>query len=235
MPSEFRLTDKQAAQIRELVYRYKKPKREKPWARRTETDLWLRVLSQIVVAGNAAPGETLRESSSVHRQLAYSRLKRLAPRRRRDIICRVFRAIGTRYVSECSRKRNPKVDAAVQNFAVLVAWGGPHRFFRKVASIKKCEDKVRFLSEQFQFFKKKGCRDILIDLRLSEECLALDQRITGILKLVGVAFDGSLNSQYEKIERELLDRIARPMRLSGGQLDRILFRNYADIKVRLLC
>jgi hypothetical protein len=33
----------------------------------------------------------------------------------------------------------------------------------------------------------------------------------------------------------LLDKVAKPSGLTGGQLDRILFQNYGDIMVRLLC
>ena len=72
-------------------------------------------------------------------------------------------------------------------------------------------------------------------MRLASDCLALDQRLKKILEEgLGAKIDGSINSQYEQIERELIDHVAEPG-LSGGQLDRILFQNYGDIMVRLLC
>lgn len=40
---------------------------------------------------------------------------------------------------------------------------------------------------------------------------------------------------YEEIEQELIDKVAKPTGLSGGELDRALFQNYGDILVRLLC
>ena len=46
---------------------------------------------------------------------------------------------------------------------------------------------------------------------------------------------GSLDRNYEKIEEELIDKVAQPLGISGGQLDRILFQNAADIMVRLRC
>jgi hypothetical protein len=76
----------------------------------------------------------------------------------------------------------------------------------------------------------------LIELRLAKECLALDARILGLLKKVGVEIKkSSLNRNYEKIEGELIEKIAKPLCISGGQLDRILFQNAVDIMVRLLC
>jgi thermostable 8-oxoguanine DNA glycosylase len=66
--------------------------------------------------------------------------------------------------------------------------------------------------------------------------LALDSRILGLLKEVGVKIrKGSLNRNYEKIEEELIEKVAKPLGISGGQLDRILFKNAGDIAVRLLC
>ena len=75
----------------------------------------------------------------------------------------------------------------------------------------------------------------MIELRLASDCLALDQRLKTILEGLGAKMDGSINSQYEQIERELIDHVAEPSGLSGGQLDRILFQNSGDIMVRLLC
>jgi hypothetical protein len=49
------LTESQAARLRSLA-RLHKPKMGKSWRHRSPDQLWLRVLSQIVVAGNAAPG-----------------------------------------------------------------------------------------------------------------------------------------------------------------------------------
>jgi hypothetical protein len=146
------------------------------WKKRTADELWLRVLSQVVVAGNAAPEYTLRTSKAVHEKLAFHRLKNLSPQRRRKIIHGVLRAIGTRYVGNSSKNR--KVNAALHT---------------------------------------------------------LDRRLNRILECVGAKVTGSLNKRYEEIEKELIEKVATPCGLSGGELDRILFQNYDDIMVRLLC
>jgi hypothetical protein len=63
----------------------------------------------------------------------------------------------------------------------------------------------------------------------------LDRRLNRILQCVGAQVPRSLNRHYEEIERELIEKVAEPSGLSGGKLDRVLFQNYGDIMVRLLC
>jgi hypothetical protein len=75
----------------------------------------------------------------------------------------------------------------------------------------------------------------LIDLRLASNCTALDQRLKPILEGVGATVGDSVDKHYKEIERELIENVAKPNGLSGGELDRILFQNYGDIMVRLLC
>ena len=171
------------------------------WKGRTADQLWLRVLSQIVVAGNAAPGDTLRSSPAVKEKLAFRRLKKLKQKRRREVIHAVLRAIGTRYVGR--NVRNRKIDAALHIFDELVRAGGPRQFFAKVAAMKPVEERIKFLSKTLAFYKKKGCRDILIDLRLATDCLALDRRLNRIVECLGAKVPRSLNRHYEEA---LIDR-----------------------------
>jgi hypothetical protein len=133
---------------------------------------------------------------------------------------------------------NRKVDAAVHNFNALVNAGGPRQFFEYVAALPTEKERIHFLKNRktLKYYGKKGARDTLIDLGLAKECLALDARILGLLNEVGVKIKkGSLNRNYEKIECELITKVAKRSGLSGGQLDRILFQNSGDIMVRLLC
>ena len=233
MQDGFRLTQPQSARLRKLV-RFYKPQMGKSWKERSSDELWIRVLSQVVAAGNAAPVYTLENSVAVRERLAYARLQKLPSRLRRQGIHCVLRAIGTRYVGE--KPRNRKVDAALHNFEAMVKAGGPQRFFNKLAARKGTVAKIAYLSEHLKYFKKKGCRDILIELQLASDCIALDQRIRNILEAVGVQSDRrSIDRQYEEIERQLLQKVAKRSGLTGGQLDRILFQNYGDIMVRLLC
>jgi hypothetical protein len=226
------ITKTHASHLQAIVRLYK-PHMGQSWRQRTPDQLWLRVLSQIVVAGNATPGDTLRNSQAVRERLGYSRLKKLPSRLRRQQIHRVLQAIGTRYVGK--KARNRKVNAAVHNFKALIDAGGPRRFFEKVAAQKGTAARANNLSKRLDYYKKKGCRDILIELRLASDCIALDQRIKKILEGVGVKIHGSINRQYQQIEQELIGKVGELSGLTGGQLDRILFQNYGDIMVRLLC
>jgi hypothetical protein len=203
------------------------------WQRRTPTQLWLRVLSQVVVAGNAAPGHLLQQSKAVRQALAYPRLKRMTPAKRHRTIHKALRLIGTRYVG--ANPNNRKVEAAVHNFGVLLKARGPRQFFKHVASLKTTSAKVKYLSSKgmLKFYKKKGCRDILIELRLANDCIAIDQRTKRILEALGTHVGSSLDKRYEQIESELITKVARPV-LTGGELDRILFQNAGDIIFRLL-
>jgi hypothetical protein len=230
----FHLTKSQAAELHKIVSLYR-PQRVPSWRKRDSDWLWLRVLSQIVVAGNAAPGETLLSSQSVKERLSFARLRRMKPKSRRRLIHRIFLAIGTRYVGQNANNR--KLDAALHNFQVLVNAGGPKHFFENISKMKRTDEKITFLSKTsgLKFYKKKGTRDTLIGLRLDGNCLALDQRLVRILREVGARIDGSIDRQYEQIERELIEKVAEPCGLSGAELDNVLFCNYGDIKVRLLC
>jgi len=123
----------------------------------------------------------------------------------------------------------------MKNFDALARMKGPRRFFEQVNSKKSTKEKIDFLSEHLGYYKKKGCRDTLIELRLASDCMALDQRLKGIVRAVGGKLPESIEKLYEEIEQVLIERIAEPSDLTGGELDRILFQNYGDIMVRLLC
>jgi hypothetical protein len=204
------------------------------WRNRDADQLWLKVISQIVVAGNAAPGCVVESSQVIKRQLAFSRLKLMRPAARRVVLHRVLRAIGTRYVGK-SATRSKKISAALHNFRALDQAGGPKRFFGNIAALESTAEKIELLQEKFQYYKSKGARDTLIDLQLAENCMALDRRIGQILKQVGAHVPDPIDREYERIERELIEGVAKPCRVSGGELDRILFQNYGEIMVRLAC
>ena len=230
MQGSFRLTDSQASRLRKLVRLYPKPKMGESWRHLTPDELWLKVLSQIIVVGNAAPVDTLERSEAIKKKLAFSRLKRLGLQQRRHVLHSMLQEIGTRYVGK--KTPNRKVDAAVHNFEALDDAGGPEKFFDQVAAFHTEEERIQFLSNRktLKYFGKTGARDTLIELGLAKKCLALGARILGLLKEVGVEIKkGSLDRNYEEIEDELIEKVAEPLGVSGGRLDRILFQNYDKI------
>jgi len=58
--------------------------------------------------------------------------------------------------------------------------------------------------------------------------MALDTRIFGVLKKVGVKV--SPDDIYMQIERELRVKVAKPLGIPAALLDRVLFGKYKDIK-----
>jgi hypothetical protein len=187
------------------------------------------VLSQIVVVGSAGPAERLQRDPTMTRQVAIRRLKRFHSDAALQKYLHEFLAmIGTRYVSKKRHwKEDKKARAAVCNFRALMKAGGPKRFFKRVAALPTEKERIQFLSngETFQYYGKKGARDTLIELGLAKECLALDARILGLLEKVGAGIKrGSLDRDYERIEGELIEKVARPLGISGARLDRVLFQ-----------
>jgi len=57
--------------------------------------------------------------------------------------------------------------------------------------------------------------------------MALDSRIFGILKKVGIKIRP--DDIYKQIEKELKEKVAEPLGIRAALLDRILFQNYDDI------
>jgi hypothetical protein len=57
--------------------------------------------------------------------------------------------------------------------------------------------------------------------------MALDVRIFRLLERVGMRV--SPEDMYRQIEKELISKVAKPLGISGAQLDRILFGKYREI------
>jgi hypothetical protein len=93
------------------------------------------------------------------------------------------------------------------------------------------EKKIGALRGTLKGYGNKSARDTLIELRLAENCMALDARIFGVLKKVKVKV--SPDDIYEQIEKELREKVAGPLNIKAALLDRILFRKYADILKQL--
>jgi len=87
------------------------------------------------------------------------------------------------------------------------------------------------LQDSLKYYGNKGARDTLIELRLAENCMALDARIYGVLERVGVKVRP--DDIFGYIENDLIQKIAKPLGVSGAPLDRILFQNYKAILKQL--
>jgi hypothetical protein len=199
----------------------------KPWTARTEDELWRRVLSQIVVVGRAEPGYRLQHDKTISRQLTIRKLKAF----KSDVVLqkhlhRIFLSIGVRFAGN-SWRSDRKALAGTRNFRIIQQAGGPSRFFGAIAKLKTEKKRITALQRSLKFYGDKGSRDTLIELRLATDCMALDVRIFRILERVGLKVSPA--DIFEQLERELIRKVAKPLGLSGAQLDRILFGQYSKI------
>ncbi len=222
----------QAARLRTAVKRYKnKVKLGKPLEKWSDEELWRKVLGQVVVIGRAEPGERLQHDPRIARTVTTRKLKGFrSDVAMRKYLHRVFVELGVRYVGR-SWKNDWKAAASVRNFKTLMAEGGPIQFFRKrIASRGTEEERIEALQGALKRYGNKSARDTLIELRLAENCMALDARIYGVLKKVGVRV--SPDDIYRQVERELREKVAKPLGIPAALLDRILFGKYQDILSR---
>jgi hypothetical protein len=217
----------QALRLRKIVRPYKnKITLGKPWHQRTDNDLWIKVLGQIAVVGRAEPGERLQHDPKIKRQVSIQTLKKCrSDAKLQKYLHAVFVSLGVRYVGS-SWRNDRKAAAGVKNFRRLTE-KGPKKFFEQIANCKTEGEKIEALQQQLKFYGNKSARDTLIELRLAENCMALDTRIFGVLKKVGVKV--SPDDIYQQVERELIRKVAKPLGISGALLDRVLFQKYDQI------
>ena len=219
----------QAAQLRRIARRYKKQaKLGKPLDRWTDDELWRKVLGQVAVIGRAEPGERLQHDPKIGRKVSIKKLRSLqSDRLRQEYLHTLFANLDVRFSRGSSLKKDWKAVASVRNFKVLMEKGGPRKFFQAIESCESEEARIVALKKLLKRYGDKGARDTLIELRLAENCMALDARIYGVLKKVGVKV--SPDDIFRQIERELIRKVAAPLGMSGALLDRALFQNYSQI------
>lgn len=204
------------------------------WKSKTDDDIWLRVVGQVVVVGRADPAKKLK-TPSIRERVSWTRLSVMSTGVEGEI-WEVLREIGTRYAGK-SANMCPKTKALCRNLLVLKKFnGGPSGFLRKVAEMDTSEDKIDFISQKFSYIKQKGARDFLTSgFGLVQDRIALDIRVLKELRDIGIkelpnTTPGDADI-YRTIEQELIEGICNPLQLSGAQLDQLLF-NLNEYKAR---
>lgn len=179
------------------------------WRTASNDDVWIRLVSQVVVVGRAEPAEHLREKD-VRRRIAWGRVTEMSDRVAANNIWQVLQDIGTRY---CGRNLHScrKTAALMRNLEYLKRYPkGPKGFLRDVATLKgSSRDKAAFISKRLSYIKNKGARDFLITgFGLVKDRIALDSRILSVLRLVGIEIPDGVQSDpiiYDAF-RTALDR-----------------------------
>jgi hypothetical protein len=201
------------------------------WKRLSDAELWAAVLGQISVVGGANSGDLLKAELADDLSDWYQTLRAATPAARLKSIHRRLRSAGVRYVTD-SPATCKKSGSATYNFDLLEAYGGPTKYFTELAGVPEEAWRVGIVSDEMQYIRSKGARDLLIGLGLVENAIALDSRLQTVLKNVGVSLPADLATnrvKYKSLELELLEKVCRPCRISGAHFDRILFGKWRAV------
>jgi hypothetical protein len=201
------------------------------WTALGDAALWARVLGQIAVAGRADSGTALRRELGPDLDSWYEHLKRLPDAGRREEIHRRLRDAGVRYVTQ-SAETCKKSKAAEYNFNILLSYGGPRRFFEQLSLVPVATWRISIVASEMSYIKLKGARDLLIELGLVQDAIALDSRLKAVLTRLGATLPEDIGTNsvlYAALEHELLEKVCAPSSITGGHLDRILFSRWKSV------
>jgi hypothetical protein len=100
-----------------------------------------------------------------------------------------------------------------------------------LAQVKEDRARIQSVIDAFKFIKNKGARDLLMELGLVKDAIALDVRIKNIFGKLGISTPKTFSNLriYDQVESDILTKICKPLNFTGVELDRILYQNYAAI------
>ncbi len=104
-------------------------------------------------------------------------------------------------------------------------------YFTELADVPEEAWRVGIVSDEMQYMRSKGARDLLIDLGLVKDAIALDSRLQRVLTNVGISLPADLATnrvKYKSHERELLQKVCKPCSVTGAHFDRILFSKWKE-------
>ena len=228
------MVSKQAVtNLKKIVKKYKDeidlPKVGK-WKKMSDNDIWTAIVIQVVVVGGSAPRVKVKELLSSQENW-YEHLLKLSPRKRRTEIHNILLSAGVRYVSE-SVGGYRKTDALVKNLALLESLESPKIYLKRISKISDEAERVSAIIKDMSYIKNKGARDFLIGVGLIENAIAFDVRVKKVLELCGIELPNNLandKSAYKELETELIEKVCRPLEVSGSVLDRILYQKNKEI------
>jgi len=210
--------------------------KENNWRRWINDEIWRYIIEQVIVVGNSKPAEKFRKDVDLRRQVSYKELAKIKDENKvKRKINYVLRAVGTRYASSNILKCK-KTDALAHNLRVLKTFNdGPKGLLRRLSEFEgpfADKRKIKYLMKNFKYVQSKSARDFLMELGTIKNAIALDIRIQNIFTKVGVhipkGFEGN-PKLYDEIERDILEKVCKPLNLIGVELDRMLYQNYRDI------
>jgi len=229
------VTEKQLESFRAIIDRFQaKSQFPKPnnWQQLSNNEIWLHIVAQVMVVGRSSPYEKFIGNDELKKEISYESLLKLeSDYELAETINHVLISVGTRYAQH-NPNRCLKTQALVHNFRqVSKEAGGPLGFLNKISNFQKDKDRIQFVIESFKFIKNKGARDLLMELGIVKDAIALDVRMQNILGKLEVTYpkDISKTRIYNQVEADILLKICKPLGVSGVELDRILYQNYNEI------
>jgi hypothetical protein len=232
------LTPDQLAEFRQINERFGHLVRlpsPKTWKSMNAQQIWLRVVSQVVVVGRAAPAERLKDEE-MQQALDFATLSSMPPVRATKRIGKALAQIGTRMVPKEQPEASPKVIALGKNLAFLKTYpDGPSGFMRDVAKQPTSQERWRYVEKHLAYIRNKGARDFLTTgFGLVTDRIALDVRVMGVVSRIVPGFPAKVPpGAYEEIERYLIENICSPLDIEPARLDQLLFRFQREIVAQL--
>jgi len=222
-------------QIKRLFYSKTKVPVENNWRSRTNNEIWLEIVAQVVVVGKSEPWDRLKENDELRNKIAYENLGQIQSQEElRSIINHVLLEVGARYASSDVSK-SVKAKALAYNLNMLKRFEqGPKGFMMRLAEMKGLDNdkiRIRYVMACFMYIKNKGARDLLMELGLVRNAIALDARIQAIFQKIGIQMpeiSGDFRL-YEEIENDILTKICKSLGLLGVEFDRMLYQNKKEI------
>lgn len=202
------------------------------WKAMGDGQLWAAVLGQIAVVGGAKSGDQLAAELGDGLEAWYVKLKATNLAARRREIHRRYQRAGVRYVT-ANASTCKKTNSAVYDFELLESYGGPRRYFANLSQVPVEAWRIGIVSDEMTYIRHKGARDLLIGLGLVEDAVAFDSRLQAVLKNLGAELPADLATnrvKYKMLEQELIAKVCIPCGVTGGHLDRILFRKWKEIE-----
>lgn len=206
------------------------------WKSMDNERIWQHFVGQVAVVGSAASYDRIVASPTAQTDLAYENLLSLDLPTRRRKIHKVLRECGVRYVARDIEKCL-KTKAVIKNLHFLSHFqGGPRAYLKYIASIREDDAKIEQVKHDMFYIKNKGARDMLNDLGMISDSIAFDIRIINILTLLGTTVPEDLHADshfYKELEKEMIEKVCKPLEIKAVHLDKILFQYYNDIAYRL--
>jgi len=223
-------------EIKKQFFAKTKVPEENNWKFWTNDEIWLHIFEQVIVVGSSKPAEKFSKDAKLRSQVSYEKLvKKREDEDLKKEINYVLRSVGARYASSNVSKCR-KTNALAHNFKVLKSFNdGPKGLLKRVSELEgpyADKRKIKYLMRIFKYIQSKSARDFLMELGIVRDAVALDIRVQNIFAKIGVRIPRGFVSDpklYDEIEKDILEKVCKYLKMSGVEFDRMLYQNYSNI------